>query len=324
MIFLDDTQIRNRLDYPTVIALVEAAFAADALGQVQLMPVIGQTLIAYDARWGVKAGYLKLDFQSVLLEVMGLKQGWFSSKNAALGLPNHAATMLIAEPATGALKAVLSANVITEMRTAAAGAIAAKYLSRADSSHVAILGVGEQGHAQLEALCCVRDITQVRVWSRRAEAIEEFVTKHQHLGFEILGVNSAKEAVQNADVIVCTTPSREPILESDWVKAGTHINAIGSDAPGKQELATDLIASNIFFTDKRQQSQTIGEMQQPLATGLVNAAHIRAELGELIVEQTLFDRKQDDITIFDSSGVSFQDLVVAGWLIHQLEQERTG
>jgi alanine dehydrogenase len=247
---------------------------------------------------------------------MGLKQGWFSSRNASLGLPNHAATMLIANPQTGALEAVLSANVITEMRTAAAGAIAAKYLSRPDSSHVAILGVGEQGQAQLEALQAVRSIEKVSVWSRRTEAVQQFINAHSNHNFEILGSSSAEEAVQNADIIVCTTPAKQPILQQEWVRAGTHINAIGSDAPNKQELDSSLVQHSIFFADKRSQSISIGEMQQPIAEGLISSDHIYAELGEIIAKQKTFIRNVQDITVFDSSGVSFQDLVVAGYLMN--------
>lgn len=315
MIVLDDKQIRPLLDYPTVIRLMQAAFAADTLGQVQLMPVIGQEIAQYDARWGVKAGYLKLEFDGARFEVMGLKQGWFSSANATRGLASHAATMLIADPRTGAPIAILAANAITEMRTAAAGALAAKFLAPARLRTVGLIGAGEQGWAQLEALSHVREFERVQIWSRRQEAASALVAKARRSGWEACACLTVQDAVCDADIIITTTPATSPIVHSAWIKDGVHINAIGSDAPDKRELDSSLIQRCVLVADKRVQSLSIGEMRAPIADGTVTAAHIRAELGELAAGRQTIARQSSDVTVFDSSGVSFQDLAVAGFVI---------
>jgi ornithine cyclodeaminase/alanine dehydrogenase-like protein (mu-crystallin family) len=324
---LDDDTIYKVLTYQCVISLVEMAFAADACGRVTVWPVVGGTIENRNMNWVVKAGYMQLPSvtkEQSTGEILGLKAGAYSPSNSGRGLPNHNAAMLLIDPETGRPMALLAANAITTMRTAAAGAIAAKYFAPTTTTAVAVLGAGEQGHAQLEALLEVKRVKQVRVWSRSLESARTYAACWTKKGLPTVACSTAQEAVRGAQIIITATPSCTPILESAWVERGTHINAVGSDAKGKQELQAELVARARLIADKRIQSITIGEMQAPIAQKLVDEAHIEAELGEVCARLKKGRQNDDEVTIFDSSGVSFQDLVVADYLLHAAAQRSLG
>nr|WP_158792911.1 hypothetical protein [Granulicella sp. L60] len=220
--------------------------------------------------------------------------------------------------------AILAANVITTLRTAAGAAVAAKYAARPVESVVTIVGAGEQAHVQLEALRLVLNIGAVHVWARNPDAAVRFSAIWKEKGVNVTPFIELQSAVAAADVIVTTTPSVKPLLFKPWIRLGTHINAIGSDAVGKQELAADLVAHSRVIADKRVQSLSIGEMQQPIAEGLVEANRIAAELGEVCAGFVPARLSDDEVTVFDSSGVSFQDLIVAEHLIRKASESNAG
>lgn len=327
VLVLDDATIRQILTMEVVIRLVERAFVADARGQVTTFPVIGRAIPGKDASWAVKSGHLELVAgvsDSIDHEVLGLKAGAYWPRNADRGLSNHNAAMMLIDPDTGRLSALMAANAITTMRTAAGGAVAARHLARKDAKCVAVLGAGDQAHAQLEALLTVELVKEVRVWARRSDRAQAYADFWVNKELRARAYASIQECVECADIVVTTTPSRTPLVESSWIVSGTHINAIGSDAPGKQELQAELVARAVLIADKRVQSLRIGEMQEPIARGLVSDTHVRAELGEVCAGLKPGRKTEDEITIFDSSGVSFQDLVVAGHLQQIAADRRLG
>lgn len=316
MLLLDDQTIRELLTIGDVIQLVELAFAEDARGRIKTLPVLKEHLPSGAGTWVIKAGHLELpDSQdSALRDVIGLKLGGYCPANAGRGLPNHNAAIMLTDPVTGRPCAVLAANVITTLRTAAGGAIAAKWLSGERADEVAVLGAGDQAYAQLDAWMAIHPVKLVKVWARNQERGEEYAAFWRAKGIDAQACSSAEQAVRNAGLIITATAAREPILKLEWVEPGAHINAIGADSIGKQELHEDLVSKATLFADKRAQSIRIGEMQKPLELRLVDKSHVRAELGEICAGLKPGRTRENEITIFDSTGVAFQDLVVAGHL----------
>jgi ornithine cyclodeaminase/alanine dehydrogenase len=314
MLLLSDDLIQRELTMGKVIELVEEAFAADARGRAITFPAIVEYVGKANAHFGLKSGYLDLEKG----EVLGLKAGGYWLENQERhGLPNHRATLLLINPDTGEALAVMPANTITRMRTAAAGAVAARHLARKDASTVVVLGTGEQAHAQIEALRLTRKIAKILVWGRTPAAVASYVAAWQGRDVDVRGAESLADALAQSDIVVTTTPSTSPIVLDRWIRSGTHINAIGSDGAGKRELDPALIRRAKFVADKASQSQTIGELQQlgPL---------LHAELGQICAGLRAGRESREEITIFDSSGVSFQDLVVADFLARHARENRLG
>jgi ornithine cyclodeaminase/alanine dehydrogenase-like protein (mu-crystallin family) len=206
----------------------------------------------------------------------------------------------------------MSANTITTMRTASAGAVAAKYLARKDAESVAVIGAGVQARAQLSALREIYPVKRVYNWDRNTEASQAYAKAFPDVAVTVAA--TIQEAVEDADIIITTTPSKTPIVRSEWVRIGTHINAIGADAVGKQELETALVVGSRFIADNREQSSNYGEWQH-----VKEVSHeIFAELGEIIVGKKPGRTGKEDLTIFDATGVSFQDMEIAGRALQQI------
>jgi ornithine cyclodeaminase/alanine dehydrogenase len=311
-----------------VIDLVEEAFAADARGRAVTFPAIVEYVGKAHAHFGLKSGYLHLDgapSRDDSREVLGLKAGGYWLENQKRhGLPNHRATMLLINPDTGEALAVMPANTITRMRTAAAGAVAARHLARQDATSVAVLGTGEQAHAQLEALLFTRKISKVHVWGRQPSAVASYVAAWQGRDIDVQAATSVADAIEKSDIVVTTTPATSPLVLDAWIRSGTHINAIGSDGAGKRELDPLLIRRAKFVADKASQSKTIGELQQLVPDRAQDRPLMHAELGQICAGLRTGRENLEEITIFDSSGVSFQDLVVADFLARHAREHRLG
>jgi len=333
---LSDQLISQIITLKQTTLLVEAAFAANAMSCAVALPVVVESLDGFDIHFGVKSGYLRL-FDSSLSElpfikylsdevgdVIGLKAGGYWFRNPAVGLPGHRAALLLFDPETGNVTALMSANTITCLRTAAVGAIAAKYLARQDSHMAGIIGAGEQAHAQLEAVRLSRPISHAYVWDKRPAAAYAYASTWKKNGMCIEAVPEIRVAVENADVVITATPSTEVLVRSEWVRQGTHVTAVGSDGYGKQELDIRLLQRAKLVVDKVSQSLEIGELQHATRQGLDARKMIHAELGEICAGQKPGRQNDQEITVFDSSGVSFQDLVVAGYLVRQAKSKDLG
>lgn len=319
---LDDATIRSLLIWPEVIDLIEAAFAADAQGQVAVLPVVGHSLNG--GRYSIKTSHLTLNSGPETLEVFGLKLGSYFPENAAQGRSTHSAAMLLGNPRTGEPSALLAANALTEFRTAAAGAVAVRHLARPDAGPVALFGTGGQARAQLMALQAVRPLTEVRVWSRSLGRAQAFMDTLDLPGVTIRAVAEGRTACEDAALVVTVTPAESPVVQRAWIAPGTHLNAMGSDAPGKQELDAALVASARLVVDRRVQSLSIGEARQPVVEGLMRPEDLAAELGEVCAGLKPGRESDEEITVFDSTGVSFQDTALAGHLLRLAQQRGLG
>ncbi len=285
------------------LAVVENAFAMHGRGQTQMPPKLYTTFPKGDLR--SMPAYLPT------LNAAGVKNVNVHPGNTSL--PAVMATITLIDPDTGFPLAVMDGTHITSMRTGAAGGIAAKYLARDDSSIAAFVGCGAQARTQLEALMRTRPaLKELRFYDAREQARDALV---QHAWNSYKRITAAtttiEHAVRGADIIITTTPSRKPLVMREWVKDGAHINAIGADAPGKEELDPAILQSGVIVIDDWEQASHSGEINVPLAAGVITRESVRGSIGEVIASIKPGRTAPEQITIFDSTGLAIQDIASA-------------
>lgn len=246
-------------------------------------------------------------------DLTGVKIGSFWSGNPARGLPRHNSTIVLLDQHTGRLGAVIEAGQVNAYRTAAADAVAADLLARKQAKVLAIFGAGNQAGFEVMALARIRPIETVLVVARPSPRRDAFVEGIGDRGLKARAV-SAEEAVRAADIVVTATPSREPLFQADWVGPGTHVVSMGSDAPGKRELPSGLFPRAGLFCDLLSQSLQIGEPQHERDAIEAGRLMVTA-IGDVIEERAPGRCSDEDITVFDSSGISLQDLYMAEALL---------
>jgi alanine dehydrogenase len=222
-------------------------------------------------------------------------------------------TVLLFEGKTSALSCIMDGTWITGCRTGAAGAISVKYLARADAEKLCVIGAGNQARRQLHAIMRVRRLTEVRVWDALPEFLNAYVTEmSEHTGLKIRKCATAEEAVRGADIVATTTRGRSgPIVKKEWIQPGTHIAAIGADMPGKQELYADVFTGAKVVNDSIGLCVNNGETQNAVRAGIIRPEDIYAEIGEIILGKKPGRESPDEVTIFDTVGMSIQDNVMA-------------
>jgi ornithine cyclodeaminase len=305
MLILSEQDARALVGVAQAIEVVEQTFAAMARGQARNYPVVRETVGHQDAVFGVKAG------ADTARPLLGLKAGGYWPHNAARGVTNHQSSTVLFDPDTGRASAVVSANYLTGVRTGAASAIATKHLSRGDSTVLGLVGTGVQAVYQLQATLAVRPIRRVRAWDPSADNLRAFGQVVAGLGLAFEPQPSPREVAAQADVLVTVTPSQRPLVEHGWLRPGTHVSAMGADTRGKQELATEAVAAAALFVDEPAQAVSIGECQHAFAAGLIRLDDIRGTLGAVVAGQCAGRRTDEEITLFDGTGVALQDLAVA-------------
>jgi alanine dehydrogenase len=239
--------------------------------------------------------------------------------NTRANLPSHLATIILHDPETGELLAVMDGRYITEARTAAVSAVATRLLARADAATVGIIGSGVQARSHLEALGHVRRLTDVRVWSPSDEHLSAFVREMRHrTQARLVPALSAQEAVSGADIVVLATAARKPVVESGWIADGAHICAVGACRPDQREMDTALLRRAQLFVDSRTGALAeAGDIVIPLAEGAIDESHIRGELGEVAAGRVPGRTSPAEVTLFKSLGMAVEDVAAA-----QLAYER--
>jgi ornithine cyclodeaminase len=246
-------------------------------------------------------------------EALGLKAVAVYPGNAGQHLPTHLATILLLDPATGALRAVLDGRLITEMRTAAVSAAATDRLARRNARVLAVLGAGVQARSHIEALREVRPPAEVRVWSRTQAAAERLASETRaRFGMTVTAAATAQQAVRGADIICTVTGSTTPVVEGEWLSPGVHINAVGAPRPDHRELATDVVRRARLFVDSRAGALAeAGDVVIPIHEGALTARHIVAEIGEVFAGRHPGRESDGDITLFKSLGMAVEDVAAA-------------
>jgi alanine dehydrogenase len=286
------------LDIGQVNLAVESAFADHGRGLVQMPPKVYITLPDGDFR--TMPAYLPS------LSIAGVKIVNVHPNNPKKGLPTVMALTIILDIDTGQPTAVINATRLTDMRTGAAGAVAAKYLAAGKEIVLGVIGTGRQAQAQVTAISRELKIKQIKIWSRNPENVRKFADRF----IEFPCVAPSIENTCDCDVLVTTTPSRIPLVRSEWIHEGTHINAIGADAPGKEELEPALLLRSQVFVDDPAQAIHSGEINVPVSNGMFHPTDIAGTLGEVVIGKK-HRAGPDTITIFDSTGLAIQDLAIA-------------
>lgn len=306
---LTEADLRKVIDLDLdAIACVENAFHALATKDVRMPPILRLDIDEYNGEVDVKTAYVPgLDSFAIKIS-----PGFFD--NPKLGLPSVNGLMNLFSSKTGMLEAVLLDNgYLTDVRTAAAGGVAANHLARKDAKHAAIFGAGVQARLQLKALTLVRDITSATIWARDIAKAEACAKKASlELGILVSATDDGKDAASNADIIVTTTPSREPVLLAEWVKPGTHVTAMGSDAEHKNEIDPALIGrADLYICDSQAQTSILGELHHAIDAGIIAPDVAFPELGQIIAKLNAGRISADQITLCDLTGTGVQDTAIA-------------
>ncbi|MBX5230466.1 ectoine utilization protein EutC [Rhizobium sp. NLR9b] len=309
MIILTEAELRKIvvLDRDAV-ACIEQAFAALATKAVAMPPILRLDIPEYRGEVDVKTAYVP-GIEGFAIKI---SPGFFD--NPKIGLPSTNGMMVLLSSRTGLVQALLLDNgYLTDVRTAAAGAVAAKYLSRQDSSVAAIFGAGMQARLQLEALTLVRPIAEARIWARDAARAQKAAAELSgKLGFPVSAASDPREAISGADIIVTTTPAEKPIVEAEWLEPGQHLTAMGSDAEHKNEIdPAAIVRAGLYVADNLKQTRRLGELHHAIEAGLVAADAELAELGRIVSGRTAGRTSSDQITIADLTGTGIQDTAIA-------------
>jgi len=309
-LILTDDEVKNLVSMPEVIEAVESAFKQKGLGHVQMPAKIYIYYKKYNGDLRAMPSFLEnLDTSAVKIVNV------HPDNRTEANLPTVMAIIVLIDPATGAPIAIMGGTTITDMRTGAAGSVAAKYLARRNSKNIGLVGAGAQAKTQLMALLEVyKELEEVRVWSQTQETKKHFVTEAQQAYgnmFQVTSAASVKNAVTDADIVVTTTPSRKPLVTNDMVAAGTHINCIGADAVGKEELDPNILKRAKIVVDDWEQASHSGEINVPLSRGIITKDNIWAEIGEIVAGLKPGRQSKVEITVFTSTGLAVQDAVTA-------------
>ena len=244
--------------------------------------------------------------------------------NHGTAFDSHQGAVLLFDAENGSLAALLDATAVTTIRTAAVSAVATRLLARDDASSLAMIGSGVQAHAHLEAMCAVRPIKSLRVWSRNADhagALARVARERFHI--EATVSSTGKDAVRDADLVCTTTSAREPVLRGDWLAPGTHINAIGASQASAREVDSAAVVRSRLYVDRRESAlKEPGDILVPLNDGDIGPDHIVAEIGELLIGRGDGRRDRNEITLFKSLGLAVEDLASASYVY--TEALRTG
>jgi len=297
-----------------VLKAVEHAFKLQAKGKVIMPPKLYLNLPEHQGDFRAMPAYIDGS--------AGIKWVSVYPNNRKYNLPSVMATIILCDPKTGCPLAIMDGTYSTSMRTGAAGGVAVKYLARRGSSIIGMIGAGRQAETQLLAISQVLPrIDEVKVFDKQKDVSLRYVQEMgAKLNINIRLAETTEEAAE-ADIVVTTTPSRKPIIKKELIRPGTHINAIGADAKGKQELEVDLLKGAKIVVDDIEQASHSGEINVPLSEGLIEIDNIHGTLGEIVANMKKGRESDEEITIFDSTGLAILDIICAK-LTYEKAKER--
>jgi alanine dehydrogenase len=317
---LTERQVQSLLPMPDLIAAMESALAKfsarEVLQPVRSVLTVGPT----KAYFGLMPAYVPSPAS------LGAKLVTVFGENHKRDLPSHLATILLLDPETGALQAIMDGRYITEARTAAVSAVSTRFLARPDASTLAIIGSGVQARSHLEAYQLVRQLKQVRIWSPKQRSREQFVEDMSgHVSVPIVAADTAEAAVRGADLIVLVTSSPTPVIEDAWVSTGAHVVCVGACRPNQQEMPPALVGRSRLYVDSKAAAVVeAGDIVMNIAAKLFDESHIRGEIGELVLGRVPGRGSADDITVFKSLGMAVEDVVAADLVFRRASESGAG
>ncbi len=317
-LILDRKSVETLIDMKSAIRAVEKVFGQHGLGRTLMPPKIYLDLPQFGG-----------DFRAMPAYAQGIGKcslKWVNThaNNATYGFPSVMAVIILNDPKTGFPLSIMDATALTSIRTGAAGGVAAKYLAFQKSQIVGLVGCGVQAKTQLLALREIFKIKSVKVWGKETSLAQNFVKQMQRPGETMSVCSTVKDCVGDCDIVVTTTPSRKPIVQRSWIKNGTHINAIGADAAGKQELDPLILKNAKVVVDDYRQASHSGEINVPVSKGNLSQKDIYAQLGQIVCGNKKGRSSQQEITVFDSTGLAIQDLAVADLVYRSALKQNVG
>ena len=306
-LFVNKERIASLLPMDECIEVMEKMFRSLTAGEC-VQPLRSMMLLPdRSGLLGMMPGH------AVKLGVMGIKVITVFHANKEAGLPSHQGVVMLFDAKHGQPLMFFDALEITAIRTAAASAVATKILSRENSSTLAIIGSGEQAKRHIDAMLLVRNIKQINLWSRNEKNANELVNiMSGEYNLPIRIKKTAADAVKHADIICTVTSSREPVVSGDWIANGTHINAVGSSQAATRELDTIAIMKSKLFTDCYESLfNEAGDFLIPKKEGAVSDAHLKAEIGEVLLGTKKGRENDEEITLYKSLGIAAEDIFSA-------------
>lgn len=317
---LTEAQVQSLLPTRDLIAAMESAVARFSAGEV-LQPVRTVLMVGPTrAYFGLMPAFIPQPAS------LGAKLVTVFSGNAARQLPSHLATIVLLDPDTGALQAIMDGRYITEARTAAVSAVSARHLAAPGAGTLAIIGSGVQARSHLEAFAEVRALEDVRIWSPQARSRDRFVAEMSgHVASPLRSAASAEEAVRGADLVVLATSSATPVIEDHWVAPGTHVVSVGACRPDQREMPPALLARARLFVDSRAAALVeSGDIVMGIADGAFDEAHVQGELGSVVLGRLAGRTSAKAITVFKSLGMAVEDVVAADLVLRRAIESGAG
>lgn len=309
--------VEESLSLRDVIAAVEDGYIAYNSGKVQQPDIVSMEMPQYNGETDIKSCYNDLNNVISVKIVSG-----FYDNGKINDLPTMIGSVILYDGKTGAPLCIMDGSLITGVRTGAAGAISSKLLARKNSETVAIIGAGGQARMQAYALCQVMDIKEIRVFSPNPAELPAYKEDVEaKTGVKVVTCHTAEEVMENADIAISTTPSKEYLVDSELVKPGIHIVAVGADMAGKNEWDPKIFKNAKVVNDSIRQCVTRGETRNAIVAGIIKEEDIYAEIGELIAGEKPLRESDDEITIFDTTGMAVQDNVTAA-MIYKIAKEK--
>ena len=318
-LILTQREVAKLLDVRRAIGVVRESFKAMARGKALMPPKIYLRLPGGDDFRAMPAFLARPP-------AAGMKWVNVHARNPAKGLPTVMAVIVINDPATGVPLAIMDGLLITKLRTAASTAVATQALARRGSRVVGLVGCGAQGDALLVALAQFFPLTHVNVWGYMPQEAPRFCRRMRRLlpGVILEPCATIERSARDVDILVTVTPSRRPLVKRAWLAPGTHISAVGADAPGKQELDPRILRDATVVVDDRAQAIHAGELNVPIRRGQCSPRRIHATLGEVLIGRRAGRRSPDELTVFDSTGLAIHDVALGYEAVRQARHQGVG
>lgn len=317
-LLLTSRDIQKILNMRKAVSIVERAFRSYGNGRSQMPAKSYLFLKKYNGDFRSMPAYLE-DFAAAGVKWVNAHPG-----NHKYKLPPVMGLVILSDVRNGFPLAVMDATYLTNVRTGSGAAVAAKYLARKDSKAAAFIGTGNQARAQLLGLLEIFRLRSVKAFSIDLKSEKQFLAFCKQVKVNAVFCRNIRECVHGADIVVTTTPSRKPIVKREWILPGTHINAIGADAPGKEELDPQILTHAKVVIDDWQQAVHSGEVNVPITKGILKKHQIYASLGQIVAGIRKGRASSSEITVFDSTGLSIQDIACADYIYKRALKSRLG
>jgi ornithine cyclodeaminase/alanine dehydrogenase-like protein (mu-crystallin family) len=304
---IEEAALRAAITPQIAVDAIREAFRADGEGRAHVPAVINLDVPARRGEFHVKTALI----DGVPHVAVKIASGFYD--NPAKGLPSGSGLMAVFDASTGLPVALLLDNgFLTDIRTGAAGAVAAEALAPSSVRTVGVLGSGLQARHQVRCLRCVRTFARLVAWSPGRPRLEAYVREMRDEGIDARAAATPEEVCREADVLITATPTRAPLVQAEWLRPGQHVTALGSDSPGKQELdAGCLVRADLLVVDRLTQCAAFGELRHALDAGILRPDRVHAELGEIVARLKPGRTSAQQISVADLTGVGFQDTAIA-------------